>query len=198
MQQIVPLSELRARRHAILNAVRNHKYERTPSGIFMPRVGGGLGIQGFFEVGVNGRDWSVEPNLVVNTGLNHLLSAALAGGSAISSWYIAPFKNDITPSASQTTSNYTSVAGELTEYDESTRQAWTYAAVSSQSITNTASPAVFTINASVTVRGAGIVSVSTKSATSGTLLCYARFGSDRTLADNDELSIKYTITATST
>lgn len=193
----IPLSALAERRHAIANAMRNRKYERTPSGLFFPKIGGGLGIQGHFDVWVNGKDHSVEPNLIVNTGLNHLLSAALAGGSAISSWYIAPFSGNVTPAAGTTAATFTSVTTETTQYDEAARVAWAYDAVASQAISNNTTRATFTINATVNVYGAGILSASAKSATSGTLLAYAKFSAVRAMVDDDVLTIKYTISATS-
>lgn len=193
----IPLSALAPRRLAIANAFRNRQYERTPSGIFFPKVGGGLGIQGVFEHWLNGKDHQVEPNLIVNTGLNHLLSAALAGGSAISSWYVAPFSGNVTPVAGTTAATFTAVATETTAYDEAARVAWAYDAVASQAISNNSTRATFTMNATVSVYGAGILSASAKSSTSGTLLCYAKFAAVRAMVDDDVLTIKYTISATS-
>lgn len=193
----IPLSALAERRHAIANAIRNRKYERTPSGLYFPKIGGGLGIQGHFDVWVNGKDHSVEPNLIVNTGLNHLLSAALAGGAAISSWYVAPFSGNVTPSATVTAATFTATTTEATAYVEAARVAWAYDAVGSQAISNNTTRATFTINSSIAVYGAGILSAAAKTATTGTLLCYAKFSAVRNLILDDVLTIKYTISATS-
>ena len=62
---------------------------------------------------------------------------------------------------------------------------------------NSASRAVFTMNATKTIYGGALLSVSTKSSTSGTLLAAARFSSSRAVVDDDELSVRYSLTLTS-
>ncbi len=137
-------------------------------------------------------------NLVTNQGLDHYLDVALSGGTQITSWYVALFEDDHTPAAGNTyaTPGYT----ESTAYDEATRQAWTEAGVSSQSITNSASKASFTIDATKTIYGAALVgggsAASTKGDTAGggTLLCLSAFSSGKPVEDDDV--VKITITAT--
>jgi hypothetical protein len=61
-------------------------------------------------------------------------------------------------------------------------------------ITNSASPAAFTINGTTTVGGAFLISNSTKGGTTGTLFSAADFASpgDRSVANGDTLNVTYT------
>jgi hypothetical protein len=61
-------------------------------------------------------------------------------------------------------------------------------------VTNTASPAVFNINATATVGGAFLTSNNTKSGSTGTLFSAADFGSpgERSVVSGDTLSVTYT------
>jgi len=154
---------------------------------------------GHFEVSVNGGPWEIEPNLVVTEGLNYLLSAALAGGTQKTTFYIALFGGNVTPVAGWTGANFAANSTEFTNYDEATRQPWNDDAVSGGSIGNNTTPATFTIGVGGgTIRGAALVEASAKSATSGILVAAARFAADKVLAAAEELRVKYVITATST
>ena len=75
------------------------------------------------------------------------------------------------------------------------RQEYVEAAASSQSITNSANKASFSINAdSQTAGGAFLASVAT--GTSGTLLCCAAFtGGNKSVDDGDTLEVTYTVSA---
>jgi hypothetical protein len=64
-------------------------------------------------------------------------------------------------------------------------------------ITNSASRATFTMNATKTVYGAFLVSASAKSATTGTLMAAAKFSTSKAVVDNDELLITYAFGASS-
>jgi len=107
---------------------------------------------------------------------------------------MVPFSGNVTPVATWTAANFTANATEWTAYDEATRVAYVEAAASSQSITNSASKADFTSSSDTqSVWGAGLISVSTKSAVTGSLLGAAKFGAVRSLDTADVLSIGYTI-----
>lgn len=137
-------------------------------------------------------------NLVVNEGLDHMLDSTLHGSTQITSWYVGLFEGNYTPVAGDTAADIASNATESTAYDETTRVAWNEAAASSQSITNSANKATFTMNATKTIYGAFLVSDSTKSGTSGTLFAASRFSASRAVVDNDELLVTYTVLASST
>src|SRR3989304_468897 len=84
---------------------------------------------------------------------------------------------------------------EVTDYSEATREVLTLGAVSGQSVNNSASKASFTINATVTVGGAFITTVSTKGGTTGILYGGGAFSQDRNLILNDILNVTVTLTA---
>lgn len=186
------LARLEKDRSALGRMVRNFHYERAPNGV---RMRNGLFIGGHAEVAVNGGPWEVAPNLVVDEGIDYLLSAALAGGTPDSGWHIAPYFGAADPVASLTAATFNSLQQEFINYAESARPNWTTAA-GARSLSNTAAAALITVNAaSQTVRGIGIVSVGTKQATSGVLLAVAPFATAKTgLGVNDTLSLIYTLT----
>ncbi len=130
----------------------------------------------------------VTKNLICNEGLDHVLNVLLHGTTPVSPWYMGIFEGNYTPVATVTAATVT---------DESTRVEYVEAAASSQSTTNSANKATFTISASKTIYGAFLASASAKSATTGTLLAIARFATSRAVIDNDVLTVTYTITATS-
>lgn len=174
-------------------------YERSAAGVYLPQTS--LKVGGTFH-GTIVRDGRIidefeDHNLVVNEGLNSILGVMLNASTQITTWYIAPFEGNYTPVATVTAATITAAATECTAYDESTRVAYVEAAPSSQSITNSASRATFTFNASKTIYGAFIISASTKSATSGTLLAASRFSSSKAVEDDDQLLLTYTFTAAS-
>lgn len=203
MRNRIPIEEFYGRGQ-VIDALNKGRYETSPGGILCR----GVHFGGVFEVwDSRSKITTRDKNLVVNQGLYQILLSSLTGGSAISTWYIAPYTGSISPSATQAAGGtfggggtaWPTVVTETSAYDEATRQLWNYDAMGATdtSVDNDTNRATFTINATITVRGAGILSASAKAATTGTLLCYANFGTARSLVDNDVLTIKYTITATS-
>ena len=138
-----------------------------------------------------------EKNRVVNEGLNSLLDVQLGAGSQLTTWYVGLFEGNFTPAAEDTAANIASNATESTAYDEATRPAWSPAAVSSQTITNSASKATFTMNAGKSIYGAFLISDSTKSGTAGFLFAATKFSAVRTVEPTDQLLVTYTVSATS-
>lgn len=116
------------------------------------------------------------------------------GGSAVVYNYLQ--KAD-TAAKINTTVNFPTTNGwqEMTSYDESVRQTLTLGSVSSQSVSNTSSKAVFTISATKTVIGAFVVTNSTKGGTSGVIMGAAFFSTARDVLDDDTLNITVTLTA---
>lgn len=174
-------------------------FERSAGGVLMPvhnlEVGGVFSLEHWRDGELIGVDET--PNLVVNEGLNHILNVIFHGGTQVATWYLGLFEGNYTPVATVTAATITSAATESTAYDESTRQEYNEAAASGQSITNSANKATFTMNANKTIYGAFLVSSSTKSGTSGTLMAAARFGTAKTVADDDQLLLTYTFNASS-
>jgi hypothetical protein len=142
-----------------------------------------------------------EDNIIVDEGLNYALDTSFSGGTPITTWYIGLFKNSYVPIASNIMATFPSagVANEATtEYLEATRPAWVEAGVANKVITNSASPAVFNVQSSVTVQGSFLSSSSVKGGTAGVLSAAAKFAAPRVLEANDVLNIVYTLTISST
>lgn len=142
-----------------------------------------------------------QDNLVVNEGLDYTLAVSFDGATAsLANWYVALFTGNYTPLSTDTAAN---IAGNSTEtttqYSEATRPAWVEAGVTSQTIGNTANPAVFTFTtASTLVYGSFLVSDSVKGGTSGILAAAARFTSVRTMLASDVLNVSYSLSVSST
>lgn len=135
-------------------------------------------------------------NIVVNAGLDYLLDAGLHGGSQITTWYLGLTSATPTVAAGNTMGSHAGWT-EVTAYDEATRVTWVEGAVSGQSVSNTASPADFTINANGTdIGGAFLTSVNTKGDTTGTLYAAGAFtAGNKSLDDNDTIAVTFTATA---
>jgi hypothetical protein len=143
--------------------------------------------------------WSAETkNLVVNEGLQYMAGTALTSVAQITTWYIGLYgaAASNTPAAGDTMSSHAGWT-EVVPYSNATRVAATFATATTANpsvVTNSASPASFTINATSTVGGAFLTSGSAKSGTTGTLFSAADFGSpgDRSVVSGDSLSVTYT------
>lgn len=172
---------------------------KTEGGVLIPASH--LRVGGTFEGQIvrNGEvvDEFADKNLVVNEGLNKLLDVMFHADTQVSTWYLGLFEGNYTPTATLTAATVASTATETTAYDESTRPAYTEAAASSQSITNSANRATFTFNATKSIYGAFLVSSSTKSGTAGVLFAAARFASAKSVESGDELLLTYTFDASS-
>ncbi len=139
--------------------------------------------------------WVSEfPNGVTTAGLNHLLNVEFHGTTQVTTWYIGLIDN-ASFSALDATDTMASHGGwiENANYDEATRVAWVEGAASGGVMTNP-SPSVFTISATVTILGAFLTSVSTKSDNTGTLFATGLALSPQALVDNDTLEVTYTAT----
>ena len=149
------------------------------------------------ELLVGGGDvrWSdAYQNLIVNVGLDDYLDKYSKGSSYTAAHYVGLASSSPTPAASDTMSSHGGWT-ESTSYSESTRQAFTPGSVSSQSVSNSASKAAFSINGTVTVGGAFLTTNSTKSGTTGTLVAAGAFtGGNKSLQSGDTLNVQATFT----
>lgn len=183
-------------RDEALAAIRKHKYEKTESGIFIPSMK--LFIGGTFEVAVNDGPFEVCPNLVPTEGMNHILGVALKQATQKAAFYVALFSGNVTPQATWTGANFDTNATEFTNYNEATRVLWQAGSVTGGAVSNTATPAVFTMGTGGgTIRGAALLESSTKEDNSGVLIAASRLQSDKTLDTGEELRVKYSISVTS-
>jgi hypothetical protein len=143
--------------------------------------------------------WSAESkNLVVNAGLAYMAGTALTSVTQITTWYIGLYGAGAsnTPAAGDTMSSHAGWT-EVVPYSNATRVAATFVTATTANpsvVTNAASPATFTINATSTVGGAFLTSGSAKSGTTGTLFSAADFAApgDRSVVSGDILSVTYT------
>jgi len=180
-----------------LKEVRNGHYEVADNGLYLPRAKVLLGGVFTHELYRGGEliDVQSDSNTVVNEGLNHILNVVFHGGTQVPTWYIGLFEGNYTPQPTDTAANIATNATESTAYSETARPTWTEAAAASQQITNSASKATFTINATKTIYGAFLISNSTKSGTTGTLAAASKFAASRAVVSADQLLITYTLTA---
>lgn len=133
-------------------------------------------------------------NLVVNVGLDYLLDVALSGATQITTWYIGLTDGTPTLAAADTMASHAGWV-EVTAYTEAVRQTWVDGGVSGQSVSNSASVASFSINATTTVGGVFMASDNVKAGTTGTLYSEVAFSADRSLQNGDTLEITYTQTS---
>lgn len=129
-------------------------------------------------------------NIVVNQGLDDLLSITLAAGTQDTTWFVG-LKGSGTPAAADTLASHATWS-ELTPYSGN-RIAWTAGAVSGQSVSNSASPAAFAITSSATVVGAFLCGVNT--GTSGRLYAVGNFAASRDVINGDTLNVTATFTS---
>jgi len=158
---------------------------------------------GVFKVTCIGVDGQVKweenlKNLVVNVGLKDMNDKYFTGSAYTAAWYIglygAAASNN--PAAGDTAASHAGWT-EVVPYSNATRPAATFAAATTADpsvITNSASPASFSIDATATVGGAFLISDNTKSGTTGILFSASDFAApgDRSVADGDTLNVTYT------
>lgn len=124
-------------------------------------AGGVFTIQCFDKEG--NLKWEAEKhNLVVNEGLQDMNMKYFKGATYTAAWYIGLYgaASSNNPTANDTAASHPGFT-EITPYSNATRPACTFGTASTADpsvISNTASPAVFTINATDVVGGAFLIS----------------------------------------
>ena len=161
------------------------------------KAGGVFTVQCFDSEG--NLKWSEEKhNLVVNVGLKDMNDKYFTGSAYTAAWFIglygAAASNN--PAAGDTMASHAGWT-EVTDYSEATRPAATFAAATTADpsvITNSASVAVFSINATTTVGGAFLTSNNTKGGTAGILFSASDFAApgDRSVVSGDVINCTYT------
>jgi len=138
-------------------------------------------------------------NLVVNQGLQYMCGTALTSVAQITTWYIGLYGAGAsnTPAAGDTMASHIGWT-EVTPYSNANRPTCTFATATTANpsvATNSASVAVFNINATSTVGGAFLVSNNTKGGSTGTLFSAADFSApgDRSVVSGDTLNVTYTM-----
>jgi hypothetical protein len=158
---------------------------------------------GVFKMTCIGADgtvkWEAEShNLVVNVGLQDMNTKYFSGSSYTATWYIGLYGAGAsnTPAAGDTAASHAGWT-EVVPYSNATRPQATFGTATTADpsvISNSASPASFTINATATVGGAFLISNSTKSGTTGILFSASDFAApgDRAVVSGDTLQVTYT------
>src|SRR5574338_216000 len=133
-------------------------------------------------------------NGFVNAGLDDVLSKFWKGSSYTAAHYMGLVDNDgfSAFAAADTMSSHSGWA-ESTEYDEAARVTLSWGSVSGQSVTTGNTD--FSINATTTIKGIFVTTVSTKGGTTGTLIGTVAFGSAQDLVDGNTLRVILTSTA---
>lgn len=141
-------------------------------------------------------EWD-DKNIVTNEGLNAMLNIMFNGAGQITSWYLGLFTGNYVPVASDGAAVISGNATEATGYSAGTRQAFVGVASTAQSISNTASRASFTFNATQTIYGAMLVSSPVINGGTGTLYSAAQFATSKAVVNLDQMLLTYTFTAAS-
>lgn len=174
------------------NSNLNREHQAGLSDLFMP--------QGVFHlehwrkgemIGV----WD-HANTVVTQGKNSILEVYFRSATQITSWYMGLVNNTSTPTfaAGDTAAQ---IGGsndwvEMVAYSGGARKAWSPAAASGGSISNT-SVVAFNITGTDTLFGAFIVSAS--SGTGGVLWAGVAFPSTVAVASSDDIKVTYTLSS---
>ena len=161
------------------------------------RGGGVFAVQCFDKDG--NLKWEAKsPNLVVNVGLKDMNDKYFSGSAYTATWFIGVYGAGATnnPAAGDTAASHTGWT-EVTAYSQATRPAASFGAATTADpsvITNSGSPAVFSINGTTTVGGAFLISDNTKGGTTGVLFSASDFTSpgDRNVVNGDTLNVTYT------
>jgi outer membrane protein assembly factor BamB len=140
--------------------------------------------------------WQWEKhNLIPDAARSYCLAAMFTGGVQYSSFYVGVFGNDRTPLYSDTSSDLPDY-GELTSFDETTRQLWIPAAETNGTLESSANPAVFTAASDLTVRGVFLSTSSVFGSTAGVLMSAVLGPSPETLSTDAQLRVPVTMTLT--
>ena len=138
-------------------------------------------------------------NIVTTVGLNDSLDKYFKGSGYTATWYLGLTDSSPTVAAGDTMSSHAGWT-EDQNYSEGARQTIhsNLGTPAAGSVDNSASKAVFSINATTTIGGAFLTTDSTKGGTTGTLYGVAAFTEgDRAVVNGDTLNVTVTLTASS-
>jgi hypothetical protein len=160
--------------------------------------GGGVFTIQCFDKDGNLKWEDASHNLVVNVGLQDMNTKYFTGTGYTATWYIGLYgaASSNNPAAGDTAALHAGWT-EVTDYSQATRPACTFGTATTADpsvIDNSGSPAVFSINATVTVGGAFLISNNTKGGSTGILFSAADFAApgDRSVVNGDTVNVTYT------
>ena len=174
----------------VKDAIAHGDFVTTSEGLLIPKLG--AMVQGVVTYSKRGEPEELTHNLIVTEGLNYLLGAALRSTTPITSWHVAVFTGDVEPQASWTAANFSGNATEFTQYAGSTRVPWTGGTVAAGAVDSFAAKASFESSIDgATLRGAALISSSSKGGTAGVLIGATRFPSAKSLDTGEILDVGY-------
>lgn len=158
--------------------------------------GGVFAIQCFDKDG--NLKWEAQShNLVVNVGLKDMNDKYFSGSGYTATWYIGLYgaASSNNPAASDTAASHAGWT-EVTAYSQAARPQAVFGAATTADpsvISNSGSPAQFSINGTTVVGGAFLISNNTKGGTSGVLFSAADFQApgDRSVVSGDVVNVTY-------
>jgi hypothetical protein len=186
-------------RAVLARALANFHYERMGDGrVLFPRQRTIVG--GVFTMRVDGGLARMAPNRYVGEGLDDLLNVYFRQSTQRTAFYVALFTGDVTVADSLTAAAFAGTMTEFTGYSESTRVAWQRGTVAAHGLTNSATPARFTITDEATIHGAALLTAQAKSATTGVLCACGHFNDgdedySQDVRSGNKLDIEYELTA---
>lgn len=176
-------------------AIVDGRFEQSDEGVLVPETR--TLIQGIVQYAKRGEPVEQTHNLIVNQGLNYLLEAATGGQSPITTWYVAVFTGDVSVQSSWTASNFASNATEFTQYEAGSRPSWSPGSVASGARDSFSSKAEFkSTTDGAMIRGAALISSSTKGGTGGVLMGATRFNNAKPLDEDEILDVGYGLQVT--
>lgn len=175
-----------------------------------PIAESGISFEGIYQCDVYRKGILISggvpepPNTFTTEGIARMLNIMFHDISKTGAmiWYVGLFTNSVTPAVGNTAAACLGAAGTYgaiqatTEMDQTSYPLFTTVDTSTASITNSASKADFTLAATLTIYGAFLGSSSDPTDTSGYLMSAKAFSNSRDVQDNDEVSITYTISVT--
>jgi hypothetical protein len=132
-------------------------------------------------------------NLMPDAALQYWLVAGFGGGSQVSSFYIGAYGNNRTPLPTDTSANLPDY-GEITTFDEGSRQLWNKGATQGTKYDSAANPTILTATQNLTATGVFMSTESIFLNTGGILISAALAPSPETINAGSTLRIPASIT----
>lgn len=159
----------------------------------------GIGFSTHYKIecfGADGKEKWIEEfdNLVVDAGLDDNLDKYFKGSAYSAAFYVGLTDGTPTVAAADVMSSHVGWVT-VTPYSDTNDPGLTLGTVTSQSVDNSASKAVFNINATQTVGGAFVKDNNTKGGATGLLYGVGAFAADKAVTSGDTLNVTITLTA---
>lgn len=160
---------------------------------------GSMVITGFkYDIEICRPDGSLQAklpifNLIPDAFLQQWLASGFAGASQVSSFYIGVYGNNRTPLPTDTSADLPGY-GEISTFDEGSRQLWNKGALQGNKYDSAANPTILTASQTLTATGVFMSTESIFGSTGGTLVSAALAPSPETVNAGSTLRIPASIT----